>query len=249
MNCAEFNDCLDDSLDHELGETEQAVFDAHRVSCAACRAVYASELVMLERLRAMPVVQPPAGFADRVLVTAIKRNVPQRQNHHRQGFMVGFGSAAAAALAVWVVVGMFPGELPDTGDASGQVAAVPVVEVEKVQQQPVMSVALALNIQQTVRLAFASSESLQSAKITIRLPENIALVGYPGQRELSWETDLEKGDNLLSLPIIATRVAQGELIAYIEYEGQVETLTLNLETEVAPATSSTTDNKFRLLVG
>jgi len=249
MNCTEFNDCLNDSIDGELGAAEQMAFDTHRASCEACRALYTSELAMLEGLRAMPVIQPPAGFADRVLANAIKRNVPQRQNYHRRGFMTGFGSAVAAALAVWVVVGMLPGELPDTDSAPGQdIASSAPVGVEA--QPPVLSVALALNTQQTVRLAFASSEPLAGAKITIHLPENVALVGYPGRRELSWKTNLEKGDNLLSLPIIATQVAQGQLIADIEYEGRVRTLTLNLETGAgaAPATSST-DSKFHPLVG
>jgi len=161
--------------------------------------------------------------------------------------MVGFGSAAAAALAVWVVVGMFPGELPDTDNAPGQVVA-SADPVDTVTEQPALSIAL--NTQQTVRLAFASSESLQGAKITIRLPENVALVGYPGRRQLSWKTDLKKGDNLLSLPIIATQVARSELIANIEYAGRVKTLTLNLEigAEVVPATSSA-DGDFHRLTG
>ncbi|MCF6338653.1 MAG: hypothetical protein L3J84_12025 [Gammaproteobacteria bacterium] len=258
MNCAEFKGCLDDSIDQELDWAEQAVFDAHRVSCETCQAVYTAELAMLEGLRAMPVAEPPEGFADRVLVNvyknATKQDVPQQQSHHRRGFALGFGSAAAAALAVWVVVGMFPGELSDTDSVSEQtIASVEtsknkVVEQPVVQQPPVMSIAL--NTQQTIRLAFASSESLQGAKITIRLPENVALVGYPGRRQLSWETNLKKGDNLLNLPIIATQVARGELIADIEYEGRVKTLTLNLETgaEALPATSSV-DGKFHLLIG
>ena len=259
MNCTEFNNCLNDSIDRELAAAEQAAFDAHQASCAACRAVYTAELARLEEwramLRAMPVVQPPAGLADRVLAnvykSAVKQDVSPPQNHHRQGFMLGFGSAAAAALAVWVVVGMSPGELPDTGSAPEQVVAsadTGKTVADKVAKQPVLSIAL--NTQQTVRLAFASSESLKGAKITIRLPENVALVGYPGRRQLSWETDLEKGDNLLSLPIIATQVAQGELVADIEYGDRVKTLTLNLDIG-AEATSSVdkVDNKVRLLVG
>ncbi len=281
MNCAEFKGCLNDSIDQELGSVEQAVFDAHRASCEACQVVYAAELAMLEGLRAMPVVEPPEGFADRVLANAyeaeaelamlerlrtmpvaeppegfadrvlanaykaaVEQNVPPRQNHHRRGFALGFGSAAAAALAVWVVVGMSPGELSDTGNASESVIA----STGEVVEQPTMSITV--NTQQTIRLAFASNESLQGAKITIRLPENVALVGYPGRRQLSWETNLKKGDNLLNLPIIATQVAQGELIADIEYEGRVKTLTLNLETgaEALPATSSV-DSKFHLLIG
>lgn len=242
MNCTEFNNYLTDGTDQELGAPEQAAFDAHRASCPACQAVYASELAMLEALRAMPVVEPPAGFADRVLANAYKRaskpDVSRQQNHHRQGFMLGFGSAAAAALAMWVVVGMSPDELPVATVANN--AVVPEQAVASVEaKQPVLSVAL--NAKRTIKLAFASSESLQGARITIRLPENVALVGYPGRRQLSWQTNLKKGDNLLSLPIMATQVASGELVADIEYAGRVKTLRLNLKTNAAGASSKNTE--------
>ncbi len=251
MKCAEFKNCLDDGMDQELDSAEQVLFDSHRASCEACQAVYTAELAMLEGLRAMPVAEPPEGFADRVLVNVYKnaanQDVPQQQRHHRRGFALGFGSAAAA-LAVWVVVGMSPGELSDTGgNVPESVVASTDVNTTEAEQSVV---SIALNTQQTIRLAFASSESLKGAKITIRLPENVALVGYPGRRQLSWETDLKKGDNLLRLPVIATQVAQGELIADIEYEGRVKTLMLHLETgaEALPATSSV-DSKFHLLIG
>jgi hypothetical protein len=243
MNCTEFNNYLTDGTDRELDAPEQAAFDAHRASCAACQAVYASELEILAGLRAMPIVEPPAGFADRVLANAYKSAITQdtsrQKNHHRQGFMLGFGSAAAAALAMWVVVGMSPDELPVATNAPEQAVA----RVEAAS--PVLDIAL--NTERTIKLAFASGESLQGAKITIRLPENVALVGYPGRRELSWQTNLKKGDNLLSLPVLATQVASGELVADIEYQGRVKTLRLNLKTNAAGA--SLKDIKFQPSVG
>jgi len=243
----EFNNNLDDGIDQELGATEQVAFDAHRASCVECQAVVESEMAMLEALQAMPVVEPPAGFADRVLANAYKsastQDTPQK-NHHRQGFVVGFGSAAAAALAMWVVVGMPPTELPDAVDARQQLVA--SAEIDKTAVEvPVVSIVM--NAQQTIKLAFASSESLKGAKITIRLPENVALVGYPGRRTLSWETNLKKGDNLLSLPVIATQVAQGQLVADIEYKGRVRTLKLSLETGAAETSSM--DIRLQATVG
>lgn len=239
MNCTEFNNYLTDGTDQELGAPEQAAFDAHRASCPACQAVYASELEMLEALRAMPVMEPAAGFADRVLANAYKNAIHQQasrqENHHRRGFMLGFGSAAAAALAMWVVVGMSPNGLPGAANAPEQTVA----SAEAIS--PVLDIAL--NTKRTIKLAFASGESLQGAKITIRLPENVALVGYPGRRELSWETNLKKGDNLLSLPVMATQVASGELIADIEYQGRVKTLRLNLKTNAAGATLKNVERK------
>jgi hypothetical protein len=263
MNCTEFNNYLNDGIDHELGDmdaldtSKQAAFQAHRASCPACQAVFAAEMRLLESLRAMPVPEPDAGFADRVLANTFRNAAKsaakakkgaaeqdlsqQHSRHHRQGFVVGFGSAAAAALAMWVVVGMSPDELPNASNSLQQnapqqvVASADASKTVTKAQQPVLSIAL--NTQKQVKLAFASSEPLTGAKITIRLPDNVALVGYPGRRQLSWKTNLKKGDNLLSLPVVGTQVASGELVANIEYAGRVKTLRLNLETMAAGAAS------------
>jgi len=253
MNCTEFNTYIDDALDAQMGNLQdgqsaeqQSQFDAHRATCADCQAVYATEMRRLEAMRSMSVPAPSADFADRIIKKAISENLPHQQ-HHRQGFMLGFGSAAAAALAVWVVVGMFPNELPDTVPAQTVASVDTTVTQGSAKQQPAPVLSIALNERQSIKLAFFSGKPLQGARITIRLPENVALVGYPGRRELSWKTNLKEGDNLLSLPVIATQVAQGELVADIEYQGQVKTLKLNLETGAAG--TSSVDTQIHQLVG
>lgn len=244
MNCTEFTNILTSSfvengefvLD-ELSAVQQANFEAHRTSCGACQALCVAELeaevALLSALQEMPVPAPSAGFADRALQAAVVQNgTHDAGQHQRHGFMVGFGSAAVAAVAIWVVVGMFPGAMPPGDGVSDEVIAKaqPVAEDVKV---PTLSIAL--NQQQDVKLAFHSSESLKGAKITIRLPENVALVGYPGRRELSWTTNLKKGDNLLRLPVIATQIARGDLVADIVYQDRVRTLTLSLEAHATDA--------------
>jgi len=263
MNCTEFKDIIDDVLVAQRGDSlvgreveQRAAFDAHRASCGACQTLYASETALVDALRAMPVPEPSSGFADRVLARAVEQaqkteGTLSHQHHHRRGFVLGFGSAAAAALAMWVVVGMFPGETPKGTDPAQQTVA-SVTKSGQVAKQPQSDnkqpeLSIALNKQQNIKLAFYSGEPLDGAKITIRLPENVALVGYPGRRQLSWETSLKKGDNLLSLPVIATQVARGELVADIEYQGRVKTLKVNLETSSAGASS--VGAKLKPLVG
>jgi len=241
MNCTEFNSTFTDADGNgpdgfSIGQ--QAEFDVHRGSCEACQAVYEAEAALLIGLRKMPVPEPSANFEDRVLRAAIAQpgaqNIGRQQRH---GFVLGFGSAAVAAMALWVVVGVFPeASSPVSTIADETLAAnsvptnaaatnsAPANDVHK----PVLSIAL--NQQQDIKLAFYSGESLKGAKITIRLPDNVALVGYPGRRQLSWTTNLKKGDNLLRLPVIATQIARGELTADIEYGDQLKTLTLGLET-------------------
>lgn len=262
MNCTEFTNTLinvgDIGLD-ELSAEQQTDFEAHRESCAACRALYAAEVgaeaALLSALREMPVPAPSADFADRVLQAAVVQNgaqneVPNAAHHHRHGFMMGFGSAAVAALALWVVVGVLPEAVPPADGVSGETVANLQTQttVQKTAEDvPVPELSIALHQQKDIKLAFYSGASLKGAKITIRLPENVALVGYPGRRELSWTTDLKKGDNLLRLPVIATQIARGDLVADISYQDRVKTLTLSLEAHATD--TSTGEIKIAPVVG
>ena len=56
------------------------------------------------------------------------------------------------------------------------------------------------------------------------------LDGYPGRRELAWQTSLKKGQNILDLPIMAIGVGQGELLAQLNYDGTVKILRVVLKT-------------------
>jgi hypothetical protein len=230
MNCTDFNKVFDDYRDGEVDAATQAECDAHRAGCAACQAQFAADEAMRAGLRAMPVIGPAEGFVDRALHNAVQRNVA---HHHRHGFMVGFGSAAVAALALWVVFGWFPGELPTGGSGANTVASNTGSQADSESSAAMPELSIALNEQRDIKLAFYSGQELKGARITIQVPDNVALVGYPGRRELSWETNLAKGDNTLRLPVLATQVARGELIANIQYGGQTKTLKVRLRTGAA----------------
>lgn len=228
MNCTEFYKMIDDYCDGELNAERQVGFDAHRASCTTCQALMAAEDSMLASLKAMPVVGPSEGFIDRALHKAVESNVG---HHQRHGFLVGFGSAAAAVMALWVVVGWFPSEV--SGPSQVAVAPQQAPQQQAVQQQVASSsvpeLSIALSEERNVKLAFYSVKALQGARITIQIPENVALVGYPGQRELSWQVNLVEGDNFLRLPLKAMQAMDGQLVARIEHGSKVKTLRVNLK--------------------
>jgi hypothetical protein len=223
MKCTDFIKVIDDYQDGELSAEGQVRCDLHLTTCTTCNEALVDVLALQAALRKLPVEGPSEGFADRALRRAVAQNVGQ---HHRHGFLVGFGSAAAAALALWVVVGFFPQDIPVEGTGDYSVAQGSVAQ----GGAPMPEVTIALSQQRDIKLAFHSAVELKGARIRIQLPENVALVGFPGQRELDWETNLAKGDNLLSLPVVATRAARGgQLVARIEHAGKIRTLKVNLE--------------------
>lgn len=68
MQCVEFDALLADALDGTLGGTNRIRFDAHRASCKVCASMFEETQAGLSWLQALPEVDPPAGFAERVLL-------------------------------------------------------------------------------------------------------------------------------------------------------------------------------------
>ena len=156
------------------------------------------EQELLELLKEYPVPEAEAGFYDRALLRAVHKGSRRQRN---RWMLAGFGSAIAAGLAVWVISAMLltAPQLPDVEPA-------------------IPGVTMALEQEKTVRLVFASAEALDSATLTVTLPEGIELAGFPGQREITWETSLQQGKNLLPLTLIALTPAGGELLARLEHK-------------------------------
>ena len=167
------------------------------------------EQELLELLKDYPVPEAQAGFYDQALVKAARQGTRRQRN---RWLMTGFGSAVAAGFAIWVITAMFmtTPQVPNTESA-------------------IPGVTIALEQEHTVRLIFASATALDSAVLTVSLPEGIELAGFPGQREISWETSLQEGKNFLPLTLIALTPAGGELLARLEHEDRVRTFRLRLD--------------------
>jgi hypothetical protein len=224
MNCTDFNNLLDDYCDGELGAEVKSRCDAHLATCQICTDSLATHRNLLSALRSMPIVGPSDGFEERVLSIAAAQNATSQNNtHHRRGFMMGFGSAAVAALALWAVIGMSPSIMKGNDNAAQQIA-----KVETNAEKSVPEISIALNQKRDIQLAFYSSRDLKGAQITLQVPQNVAVAGFPGQRKLVWKTNLAKGNNLLRLPLVANGAQGGELVAHIEYKGKIKTLKVKL---------------------
>ncbi len=247
INCTDFQNQIDDYCRADLSPEVAADSEAHIVSCSECTRLLDAHNHFLASLKAMPVTGPSAGFAKRVFRIAAESESMTQNVGHRRGFAMGFGSAAAAALVIWLV-GANPQLVPGEPDVI-ETARVEV-KAETGIEQTIPEFSIALNQRRDIKLAFFSSEDLNGATITLRMPENVALVGYEGQRELSWKTNLAKGDNTLRLPVVASSVTSGQLVARIEYKGKVKTLRVNLAIGTAsgaPGLSGSTG--FGLQVG
>jgi hypothetical protein len=207
MQCDKATTLIDDYLDGYLdGALERELTD-HLAGCPQCRAELQRRQELLVQLRAIPVPAASPGFSQRVLRHA-------RHGHHsRVGFATGFGSAIAAGLLVWFVVGLWqPATTPEPGGLS--------------------VITMRLSQPREVSLAFNVPQAINDVTFRIELPEGVELQGYPSQRELVWQDRLNQGRNIMNLKLIAKQGAEGELLAHIKHGDKERVFRIPVKTSI-----------------
>ena len=150
-----------------------------------------------------------AGFYDQALARATHEGTKRQRN---KWMLTGFGAAIAATIAAWMIGGLLLND-PQLPDATSTIPGVTI----------------AMERPRTVNLVFASATALDTATLTVTLPDGIELDGFPGQREISWETSLKAGRNVLPQTLVALAPAGGELLARLEHDDRNRTFRLRVD--------------------
>ena len=208
MNCTRARLLLEEQIDGSLEHLAEAALAEHLRGCEDCALERDAMRALQAQLAALPVAPARAGFADRVLAAAHAAQPAVQPATPRSRVPAWLGGALAASLLL--ATGMWFGRqsLP---------------EVMAVSDQP-------------VRHVFRSEDAIAGVTIELNLPEGVELSGYPGQRHLVWQSDIQAGPNLLELPV------------QVHGRGGVLTATLNHGSErrefavrVVPAAPENTD--------
>jgi hypothetical protein len=193
------------------GDDLQAAM-THAAACDDCRSALRA-FDALQILRDAPAPNPSDGALERALDKAIAHGPVQR---YRRGYWSGLvsGAALAATLAVLAIglwIGSGTGEMP---------TAVPEVR-------------LALNQPRAVTVTLESPEALANAEVRVELRGAIALDGYAGQRELRWMTNLDRGINQLTLPVMAIDATGGQVLVEVTHGEKRRTFILDVRAGAA----------------
>lgn len=151
-------------------------------------------------LKDYPMPQADAGFYDQALARATHEGSRRQRN---RWLMTGFGGAVAAGLAVWLI--------------SGMLMTTPQLPQPELASASIPGVTMTLEVPRTVNLVFSAAAAMESATLTVSLPAGVELAGFPGQSEISWQTSLNEGRNLLPLKLIALTPVGGELLARLDH--------------------------------
>jgi len=202
MECHDFAQQLDDLLDGGLAAGRQKSIQEHVGRCPDCRRLHEHAVAVRQAVHDL---SPPAlhpGFIDQTLARAT------RIGEARPGWRPKLGMALAASLVLGAALGVFFATQPT-----------------------VQTVALTIDRPETVRLMFNSAKPLKAATLSLALPENVELVGYGKRRELSWQTDLREGGNLMQLPLVVRGATKDDLVASLSHDGSSKTFRLKIEVD------------------
>jgi anti-sigma factor RsiW len=227
-NCRHVQQRLDDLLDGYLPREQAAAAELHISACTACTAARAAAGQLRAALQQMPVPEPRPGFADAALAAATRHTPAPAKLHptgqpgrwtpapwRRMELWLGATVGAAAAAALMVMLWGVPqrGELPE--EPAG--------------------VRVTLHEAREIGVAIDSETALPGATLTVVVEGGIDLVGFGERREVRWQTDLDAGTNILSLPIIAHSLEDGRLTAFVEHGDRSRRIDVTVRVDAPPA--------------
>ena len=222
MNCKQALEYRDDYLDGYLATEEKIAVREHLDNCPQCHALFKRDEDMLSALRNMPVPAPSPGFVRRSLQHAEST----RKWQMPKSMAPLFSAALAACLVVWLVTG-----LP-------RMAHHPEKHVSAAQ------LIITMNEQKIVNVVVNAPRDMHDAHVTIELPEQLEMVGFPGKNEIEWTTNLRKGRNLLSLPLVAKGTGTVELVTRIDHDNKSKMLKLAMQINNSHAREDLHDSKY-----
>jgi hypothetical protein len=167
-----------------------------------------------EALRRMPTPEPRPDFVERALARAAAQQqgpqavaLPGRLRRFATRWETWAGAALGGAVAVALMLVLV--RTVDTTES----------------RQPL---ALTLHEVRNVDVLIDSDRELKGATIRVAASGSIALDGFDDERQIDWQADLERGANLLSLPVVARAAGKGRLVAVIEHEGRTRQVAIDL---------------------
>jgi hypothetical protein len=196
MRCETVIELLDGTRSATATEKQDAL--EHLAGCVDCNSIWtAVEALRADRDALIPA--PLEGSLQRAVHRAVLHAEPVTQHAARRFFWRGVGVGVGGALAAGLLVAALT--LRPALDAPRGVVA--------------PQVTLALNEPRKINVALDSADDLQDAEIHVLLSGAIGLEGFDARRELRWRTNLDRGVNQLTLPLVAFGPGGGQVVVEV----------------------------------
>jgi hypothetical protein len=169
--------------------------------------VSSEQITLNDALKGMPVPPARPGFVDDVLRHATRAHADRVQPLNllaRWEMWLGVVVGAAATVLVTVFV-----ISPRTDTSTSNIT-------------------LAVNESRNIDVLIESERTLDDATIRVATSGPVELNGLGDNHEVAWQTRLERGRNVLSLPVVARAAGDAQLIAVVEHAGKKRRVGINL---------------------
>lgn len=222
MRCNECKNNLRSWIRGELSAAQASRIEQHIAMCNDCSVAAHNEKAIFDSLHDTQAVPAPSfGFEARVLGAATGKGGRSRAGSSGHGWSTPVaGGAIAAALVVGIALGF--------GWQSGTESGADLALSDEEQAAGAQTV-VAEPVARNVRLAFSSTEALEGVTLTVELPPNVEVSDYPGHQRLSWKVDLDKGENVVNLPLNILFAGDGELVAHLDDGRRTKTFRTSLD--------------------
>lgn len=215
MTCNTVDVLLPDFIDGNLDGSDAQLVSDHHGECPACRQKYQDALFVIEALKDFRAPPASAGFADRVIRNATKSGAPPVR-----GILPYVGAGIAASFIFLFIL-------------------VSAIISPDINNQSLSIVAIGDEVK-TIKLAIESAHRVDGIKMSIDVSESLEISGYPDQTNISWNTRLEKGTNIIALPISAIARGDGEITTRVHLNGREKVFKIKIRYQ---ALDNTTHNQ------
>jgi hypothetical protein len=82
------------------------------------------------------------------------------------------------------------------------------------------NITLAVNESRNIDVLIDSDHTLDGATIKVAATGSVELEGMDDKHEVQWQARLERGRNVLSLPVVARSTGEAQLVAVVEHAGK-----------------------------
>ncbi len=220
MQCRQFKSRIGWFLETPGAGRRHEAMRRHAHECAACAAELRAEQRLRRCFEALPDPAMLPGFQERILSRAIAQGDVRRARRRSKWIRIAVPALATAGAAVFLAVWLWPVS-PQPADSASEVA-------------------LSLHKTRQVGFVFHVHRRIRNARIVVSLPQGVEVNGHPARR-LSWHVDLNRGDNLLRLPLVARAPGDGVVSAEVVVVGSAAPLArAQLITHVTGATRTVT---------
>ena len=195
MSCKQIKPLIIDHVDGTLDELQNQAVLSHIKNCRQCKNRINEEYSLQRTLKSLSEIKAPENFHHTVFAGISEKH------SHKTSYFAGFSSAIAASLMLWLV--FFPTQEMKSINKP----------IHNITQQP--GIEITLNDIENIRLSFDAPDNFKKVTLSVELPEQVEIEGFPDKRHISWETSLAAGTNILTLPVIARSVGESVIKAKI----------------------------------